>query len=349
MASLTDISITARKIIRYSIYLVIFIIIARILFKAGKGIFLKIFPPAEPAPTVTFGKLPSLPFPEKEKIGNISLTLETASGDLPVLATQAKVFFMPKQSSHLLSLDVAKQKAQALGFLPEGEATSETVYKFTSRNSFATLQMNIVNTTFSISYNLKADPSPIERKPQSPEILAAFVRSYLSSANLLPEDLSGPTQNEFLKIQGENIVPALSLSDSNFVKIHFFRRNYENLPILTNEPKKASVWFMLSGSREPDKKIVAAEYHYFPIDETQNATYPIKNAKEAWNSLTSGNAYIASYGQNKEGDSVTIRRIYLAYYDPGKPIEFFQPIIVFEGDRDFVAYVPAVTTNYYGK
>ncbi|MFH1792850.1 MAG: hypothetical protein ABH819_04470, partial [Patescibacteria group bacterium] len=232
MASLTNVSIITRKIIRYSIYFVIFIIVARILFNTGKGIFLKIFPPEEPAPTVTFGKLPILPFPEKEKIGNISLTLETASGDLPVLATQTKVFFIPKQSSHLLSLDVAKQKAQALGFLPAGEATNETIYKFISRNSFATLQMNIVNTTFSISYNLKADPSPIERKPQSPEILAAFVRSYLSSANLLPEDLSGPTQNEFLKIEGENIVPALSLSDSNFVKVHLFRKNYENLPTL---------------------------------------------------------------------------------------------------------------------
>ncbi|MBU2036009.1 hypothetical protein KKC36_00975 [Patescibacteria group bacterium] len=349
MASLTNVSIITRKIIRYSIYFVIFIIVARILFNTGKGIFLKIFPPEEPAPTVTFGKLPILPFPEKEKIGNISLTLETASGDLPVLATQTKVFFIPKQSSHLLSLDVAKQKAQALGFLPAGEATNETIYKFISRNSFATLQMNIVNTTFSISYNLKADPSPIERKPQSPEILAAFVRSYLSSANLLPEDLSGPTQNEFLKIEGENIVPALSLSDSNFVKVHLFRKNYENLPTLTNEPKKANVWFMLSGSQEPSKKIVAAEYHYFPIDESQNATYPLKTAQEAWSSLTSGNAYIASYGQNKEGGSVIIRKIYLAYYDPGKPIEFFQPIIVFEGDRDFAAYLPAVTADYYGE
>jgi len=349
MASLTDVSIMTRKIIRYSIYFVIFIIVGRILFKAGKSVFLKIFPPAEPAPTVTFGKLPTLPFPEKEKIGNISLTLETADGNLPVLQTQAKVFFMPKQSSHLLSLDLAKQKAQALGFLPEGEAMSETMYKFISRNSFAILQIDIVTGTFSISYNLKADPSPVERKPQSPEIQAAFVRSYLSSANLLPDDLSGPTQNEFLKIEGESIVSALSLADSNFVKIYLFRKNYGNLPTLTNEPNKSNVWFMLSGSQEPERKIVAAEYHYFPVDENQNSTYPLKTAQEAWSSLTSGNAYIASYGQNKEGDNVTIRKVYLAYYDSGKPTDFFQPIIVFEGDKDFVAYIPAVTSDYYGE
>lgn len=349
MASLTEVSIITRKIIRYSIFFVIFIIIARILFKTGKNIFLKIFPPKLPPPTVAFGKLPSLPFPDKTKIANIALTLETPDGNLPNLPEQAKVFFMPKQSSHLLALDIAKQNAQALGFLPNGEAMSETIYKFISKNSFAILQMDIITGAFSISYNLKADPTPIERKPQSPEILAAFVRSYLSSANLLPEDLTGSTQSEFLKIEGENIVPALSLSDSDFVKIYFFRKNYEELPCLTNEPKKANVWFILSGSQEPEKKIIAAEHHYFPIDETQNSTYPLKTSQEAWSSLTSGNAYIASYGQNKEGENVKIRRIYLAYYDAGKPTEFFQPIIVFEGDKDFVAYVPAVTNDYYGE
>lgn len=349
MASLTKVSITTRKIIRYSIFFVIFIIVARIFFKAGKNVFLKIFPPKEPPPTVSFGRLPTLPFPEKPKIGNIVLTLETPDGNLPVLPTQAKVFFMPRQSSHLLALDVAKQKAQALGFLPEGEMQSETMYKFINRNSFATLDMNIVTGAFSISYDLKADSSPLEKKPQTPEILAAMVRSYLSSADLLPEDLSGPTKNEFLKIEGESLVNALSLSDSDFVKVHFLRKDYENLPSLTNEPNKSNVWFMLSGSQDQYKRIIAAEYHYFPVDESQSSTYPLKNAQEAWNVLISGNAYIANYGQNQEGSSVKIRRVYLAYYDSGKPTEFFQPIIVFEGDRDFIAYVPAVTNDYYGE
>jgi len=349
MTSLTEVSIITRKIIRYSIYFVIFIIIGRILFNTGKSIYLKIFPPKEPAPTVSFGKLPALPFPDKPKIGNISLSLETADGNLPTLPTQVKVFVMPKQSSHLLSLDVAKQKSQALGFQAEGEAQSESMYKFLSRNNNSTLLMNIVTGSFTITYNLKADSSPIEKRPQSPEILASFVRSHLSSANILPGDLSGPTQNEFLKIEGENIVSALSLSDSNFVKIHLFRKNYENYPVLTNEPKKANVWFMLSGSQEPEKKIIAAQYFYYPVDESQFSTYPLKTAQEAWSMLTAGNTYIASYGQNKEGDSVKIRKIYLAYYDSGKETEFLQPIIVFEGDKDFVAYVPAVSASYYGE
>ena len=50
-----------------------------------------------------------------------------------------------------------------------------------------------------------------------------------------------------------------------------------------------------------------------------------------------------------EGDEIKIRRIYLAYYDAGIYTEFLQPIYVFEGDNDFVAYTPAITSNYYSE
>jgi hypothetical protein len=38
----------------------------------------------------------------------------------------------------------------------------------------------------------------------------------------------------------------------------------------------------------------------------------------------------------------------MAYYDPDVLSQYFQPIVVFEGDGGFVAYVPAVTAEYYG-
>jgi len=40
--------------------------------------------------------------------------------------------------------------------------------------------------------------------------------------------------------------------------------------------------------------------------------------------------------------------VYLAYYDAGVPTDYYQPIIVFEGDQDFLAYVPAIASEYYG-
>ena len=51
-------------------------------------------------------------------------------------------------------------------------------------------------------------------------------------------------------------------------------------------------------------------------------------------------------GQSESGQ-VVIREVYLAYYDAGEQVEFYQPVIVFAGDNNFIAYVPAVTADYY--
>ena len=256
---------------------------------------------------------------------------------------------MPKISPNLLSLDVAKEKASSLGFSNQEQQMSQTIYRFPGRASPSTLEINIVSGAFSISYDLAADSSPISVRPPAPEVAAASVRSYLSSSDLLPEDLSGPTTHEFLKLQEDRFVSALSLSESDLIKITLFRRNYDNLPSLTPNPNNANVWFIVSGARERDKQFVAAEYHYFAVDETQFSTYPIKTPQEAWNELTAGQAFIASRGLNEEGQNVVIRKIYLAYYDAGQSTEFFQPIYVLEGDKGFLAYLAAVNSEYYGE
>ena len=117
MASLTNISITARKTIRYGILFIIFLIVGRIFLNAGVKIYKKVFPAPTPAPTVKYGKLSKITFPENGITAKFSYILETPEGGLPTnITTQAKVYFMPKISANLLSLDAAKSKAAALGF-----------------------------------------------------------------------------------------------------------------------------------------------------------------------------------------------------------------------------------------
>ncbi len=326
----------------------IFLMLVRIGISVGTSVYRHFFPKPPPAPTVAYGKLPKLLFPDKQKI-NLTYSLETPEGGLPTLPTQAKVFSQPKLAPNLLSLDFAKEEANGLGFDPTETSISSTVYKFKNKNSEATLEINIVTGNFSISYDLKKDSSPLEKKPPAPEIAASEARAFLSSANLLPDDLSGPTTHEFLKINGDKFDTALSLSESDLVKINLYRKSYDNLASLPPDPNQANVWFMVSGALTKEKQIVAAEYHYFPVDETQSSTYPVKTAQTAWDELTGGKVFVATYGINKDGDTVKIRRVYLAYYDAGTQTQFFQPIIVFEGDGGFVAYDPAITSDYSGE
>ena len=318
------------------------------LFGVGSSIYRKFFPKPPPAPTISFGQLPALPFPESQKPANLNYVLETPQGGLPKLVTQANVFFMPKISSNLLSLDLAKQKAADLDFNPNPQEVSETIYRFTHPKAPATLEMNIVTGIFSISFDLGQEPSILEKRPPAPEVATSQVKSFLSSANLFPEDLTGQTTHEFLKISEGKLTPALSLSESNFVKVNLFRKNYDELPSLTPNTNEANVWFIVSGAREREKQIVAGQFHYFPIDETQSSTYPLKTPDAAWQELITGGGFIANLGTNKEGDKITVRRVYLAYYDAGVPTEFYQPIIVFEGDNGFIAYVPAISPEQYG-
>jgi hypothetical protein len=165
----------------------------------------------------------------------------------------------------------------------------------------------------------------------------------------LPPDLTGPTTSKYLKLTGGQLATALSLSESDVVKVNLFRKNYDNLPSVTSTPDQANIWAIIGGASNRSQEIIAAEDHYYSVDETQYSTYPIKTPAEAFTELQSGQAYTASLGLNKDGGSLKIRRMYLAYFDPGSVTEFYQPIYVFEGDNGFTAYLPAVISAYYGQ
>lgn len=349
MATLTEASIASRKGIRYSIYGIILLIITRSLILSGVALYKRAFPAPPTPPTVAFGKLTKIPFQEKTKPA-LSFSLETAEGGIPEFPDQSKVYFMPKTSSNLLSLDFAQDKANKLGFDIQPQQTTEALYKFYHKTAPATLETNIITGSFSLSYDLNADSSPLSVRPPQPEIAKNGVKTYLSSAGLYPKDLEeGTYETRYLKTQGGGFVPALSVSDGNIARIDLFRKKYDELPIVTPVTSEGNVWFMVSGIKERGKEVIAGEYHYFPVDESQFSTYPIKTGDAAWQEFTSGNYYVASQGTTIEGDSIKIRKMYLAYYDAGLYTEFLQPIFVFEGDKDFVGYVPAVTSDYYGE
>ncbi len=350
MTNLTKIAINARKSIRYGIYGIIFILIGKVILDASVGIYLKVFPPAPAAPTVKFGKLTKIPFPTNNITAKLTYTLETPEGGLPTnIPAQSKVYFMPKISANLLALDAAKEKAKSLNFTSDAEQVSDILYKFRNPEFPTALEMNIITGTFSISYDLSADRGPIESRPPVAEVAASEFRASLSSANVLPDDLSGPTTHDFLKLSGGQLVTALSLSESDLVKINLFRKSYDNLPSMTGNPNEANVWALIGGSTNKDQQIIASEYHYHPVDESQFSTYPIKNPTQAFSELQTGQPFIADLGVNKDGANLKIRRIYLAYFDPEETSDFYQPVYVFEGDNGFTAYVPAVKTDYYGE
>jgi hypothetical protein len=362
-ATLTDISIKTRKTVRYFIYFIIFYFVARFLLTTSVKLYKRLFPKGPPPPTVGFDRLPAINFPAvTETLPQMDYKLEIASGALPDLPTQIKVYYMPKPTAKLSSFDESRAKAQALGFTSEPIQVTPTLYRFNNPQTPNTMEINIITGAFSTSFNLAADPSPLDALPPSPENAVSIAKDYLQSAGTMPGDLTGPATPEFLKVEGQNLVSALSLSDADLVKVNLFRKNFgvvlseKNKSEITDpgylslppNPKIGNIWLILAGKGTSQSSLIGSEFHYYSVDEEKFETYPLKSSSQAFEELKASKGYIANLGLNKEG-KVTIRKVYLAYYDPNEPAQFFQPIIVFEGDNNFFAYVPAVTADYYGE
>lgn len=354
MATLTETSIISRKIIRYTVYVLVILTLGNFLVKSLITIYRILFPPPPAPPTVKFGKLPTLPFPEgKPNPKEYTYSLETASGGFPTFPDQLPVYFMPSPASNLSGLDNANAIARTLGFDMQGKIVIESVpnvYEYSrSDNQNTHFTINIVTNVWSVSYDLRADTSVIGGIPPEPTAAIEASRKYRSLPGISTPDLNGPIKTEFLKLEGGDLVNALSLSEADFTKINFFRKNFgdkgQYLSVTPDFPKEANVWFLYG--KDPSK-VVRGEFHYFPIDEQTSSTYPLINAQTAWENLTQGKAYISNY-DTLDNKNITIRKVSLAYYDPGQNTQFYQPVIVFEGDDNFTAYVPAVTSEYYGE
>src|SRR3989304_9567399 len=169
MTSLTQVAIGARKAIRYGIFFIIFILVGNALLKGGIGIYKKIFPAPPPPVTIKYGKLSKIPFPKRDTAPKLTYTLETPDGGFPKVSTQLQVYFMPKPNSNLLSLDVAKEKANSLGFGTDPQQVSDTLYRFKNPDVPSNLEMNIISGSFSIAYDLNSDRTPLDAVPPVPE------------------------------------------------------------------------------------------------------------------------------------------------------------------------------------
>lgn len=349
MATLTQTAITTRKVLKYGAISLVALFILKITWQAGKDIWRKINPPPPPPPTVAFGKLPKLKFPKNPPAGGPQLTyrLETIQGGLVKLTDASRVYLMPKNPPNLLGLDRAKQKARQMGFVTQPEKINNTLYRWATPSSPPTiLEMEINSGNFYLRYQFENDQELLAGKNlPSNEQAAQEAKSFLQTNGLLVDELAtGSAEFNYLKLISPNLIPAISLSEADFIRVNLFRADLDGLRIFPPNPKKALISFLFSGSRQRSKRIIEIHYTYYPIDRTTLATYPLKPIETAWQEMQSGSGYVANLGQNES--QITVRKSYLAYYDSLEPQTFLQPIYVFEGDRDFFGYVPAIASEW---
>ena len=349
MASLTESAYYTRKILKWSaIGLVVFFLL-KLTFSLGKNFYYRLRPPRQPEPTVVFGKLPALKFPETTDLPVLTYNLETISGGLEPLDQIQYVYFIPKKVNSYLTLDQAKEKAARLGF--KGEPInvaniSPTTFQWRTGNPIASsLTMEIVEQTFNYRYDFERDQTLINN-PNLVTVDQALrkTKSFLSRGDFLPEDInSGPAEFIYLNYNQPEFNQVLAVTDADFIRVNLYRKAINNLEVFPADPDLANVSALISRSEQ--QGVVELKYSYFTVQYDVAGTYPLKSSTEAWTELKQGKGYIARLGENTSNQA-TIRKVYLGYYDPPDQQNFLQPIFVFEGDQNFLAYIAAVKNEW---
>ncbi|MBU0618642.1 hypothetical protein KKD62_00225 [Patescibacteria group bacterium] len=348
MGSLTETAQVTRKVIKFGGIGLIVLILVRGIWQLGQEWY-RLRNPAPPAPpTVAFGKLPAIKFPQQTPL-ELTYKLQTVSGTTPDLGDRNAVYFMPYLRPNLLALERANKQVSKLDFESEPIMLDAKHYRWEKKDIKTYLTMNIITGEIEMEYDWRSDPE-ILLAPNLPgqEQAISEAKNFLQQAEILTEDLQlGQAKVSYWKIVDKELVKAVSLSEAHFVRVDFFRKNTSEVPIVTPSAEEGMVYLLFSGSKERHKRVVKLSYHYFPVDYENLATYPLKKSSQAYRELQTREAFVATKGNNQQ--IITIRKISLAYFDSAEPQQYLQPVYIFEGDNGFVAYVSAIDDQWVEK
>lgn len=344
MATLTEVSYYTRKGIKYSAIGFVVIILAPVILGGIKKLYLILRPPPPPPPTVRYGKLSALKFPGGNSDYKPEYRLETKERGLPKLPVVAKAYLVDVNKSRLLELDRIKNKAKILGFVNDPIKIDDSTYKFVHPSLAATLTANVIYNSYVYKYDWTTDQSLYSgQNPPNPDQAFLEAKGFFQGLGILSTDLSeGTPKTTFYSAQPPEMVPSRSLSEANFVRMDLFRSELDKMPFVTPKAQVSPVYIIFSGINDRSKRVIEAGYSYSKTIEGEFSTYPLRGVDEAWQELQKGNGYVAA----ASSQIVTVRNVYLAYFESELPQEFIQPVYVFEGDGGYVGYVPAISSAY---
>lgn len=308
-------------------------------------------PPAPPPPNTAFGKLPAIKFPQEKTGKPKTIQLETIEGGLPKdLPESGKVYFIPQIGGKFLSLEKAKNLAKKMGFVVEPRKITEEIYFFENNLTNTTMKINVLTESFEYAYSYISDQTLIS-PPTLPndEGAVEIAKSFLAKIGKTTDELIGGEQIiSYWKISGSSLQKADASGEADFIRVDMFRKEIEEkYPIVSPTDGKSLVSILISGRDINSEKVVEVKYTHFPADPEKYGTYPLKTVDQAWAEIQSGNFYLASSGEDSAlPETVKVRKVFLAYFDPPYLAKFLSPIFVFQGDRNFFGYVSAIPTEW---
>jgi len=344
MLSLHEASDDIKKILKWGGLLIGLIVFVVIMLSVGKNIKEAFFPTPPPPPTFSFGKLPEIIFPKNANSQNLSYSLNTVSGTLPSFPDRLKIFKISEPLPNLLNLERARKTAYSADFKNKETQVSDSVYSWESVDPpFKTIILDTLSFDFNVSSSYSLDSSVLNADFLPSENAASErAQAFFNSLSSFPSYIdSTKTTTTLFNIEGQNLAKATSFSNAKIIRVDFFPKDIESLSVFYVKPKRSNMYALVGGN-DFGGDILEANMINNNISQ-DFGTYYIKTAEEAFDELKNSNGYVANY----EGNSnVKISNIYLAYFLGPRREKFLMPIVVFEGNNNFFAYVSAVKENW---
>lgn len=298
-----------------------------------------------PPPQASFGKLPSIPFPNQVK-ENLSYSLDTLTGFLPNFSDRAKVYKIASEPPTLLGLDKTREKVALIDFTSPGTQIAQDIYQWIDSSSLLqrTITINIFSSDFSLSSPYLVTQSLQTFSGQDEKNRAINIaKSLLDEMSLFPQDIDeSKTKITTYSITNSALIPTPKTSDTKIVKVDFFQKDVDGLPIYYDQGISSTIDFLV-GKEAAELKVVEARFFHKNISAI-SSTYAIKTASQAFSELQKGKAYIAYKPDNTV--EFIINKVSLGYYAGEEQQDFLMPVIVFEGSDNFIAYVSAVKDEW---
>ena len=354
MLTLSQATSESRAILKWGAVILSVLFLIMVLVRVGFILRDKYFPKAPPPPTISFGKITPVTFPDNVSDKSFNYSLDTISGELPQFPDRINVHKISKPLPDLLALQKAKSKISGAGFTSQEIAVSPEVYQWNQpANSDSnisldrSLKMDILSSNFTLSSNFISDPvvsSSANLNDTNTAIGSA--QNFLTLMSSFPGDIDLAKTKTFLfSIKDNTLTSAPSVSGSQVIEVDFFQKDVDNLSIYYPKAVNSTISVLVVGGRN-QPQIAQVNYSHQNISD-ESSTYPIKTAKQAFDELKQGKGYIASYFGTSE--DISIKNVFPGYYLGDKKQDYLIPVAVFQGDNGFFAYVPLLTDEWTSK
>jgi len=302
-----------------------------------------LLPPSPPE--ASFGKLPAIAFPKQEE-ENISYSIDTLTGYLPAFSDRAKVYKIKFDSPTLLGLNRAQEKVKEVGLTVFDRKISDDTmqWKEESGSLQRKIAMNIFSSDFILSSSyLTKDSLQAFSNANDKDNAIKEAESFLSKMSLFSEDIDKEkTKTSLLAIADNRLNETSEITNTKIIKVDFFQKNIDDLPIYYEKGTSSTIDFFVA--KENDQmQVVEGKFLHKNVSQN-SSTYAIKTAQNAFQDLQKGKAYIVQNPSDRT--NVVIKNVFLGYYIGEAQQNFLMPIVVFEGEDDFMAYVSAVKDEW---